>query len=224
MVHIKAHNVYTIHTICISACWSCVRNTHKYNILFIYKIFDIFLRQKEIKNSRSSWFFQSDLTCPVSRVEGVFPTPRLLVHWLINNRIRRKYLCNIDICYSRLYNFFFFKTGSIGHGSNVFCVIINYDYCTFSKWLVISLRDRSSVVKCCYLKRKFGDLGRVQSYVLESRRTRGCREYAPFWMQAKSKQHEMSYPREKWANSSESIGILFMIKHFNLKRIPFNSA
>lgn len=88
---------------------------------------------------------------------------------------------------------------------------------------MILLRDSSPVVKCCYLKRKFGDLGRVQSYVLESRRMRGCREYAPFWMQAKSKQHEMSYPREKWANLGELIGIPFKIKHFNLKRNEFRS-
>lgn len=64
---------------------------------------------------------------------------------------------------------------------------------------MISVRDRSFVIKSC--ERKFGDLSRVQSYVLESRRTRGCREYTPFWMQVKSEQNEVSYPREKRAET-----------------------
>lgn len=64
-----------------------------------------------------------------------------------------------------------------------------------------------SFMNVSYVKRKFGGLGRVQSYVLEFRRTRGCREYTSFWMQAKSKQNEMSYPREKRDSSRKLIGI-----------------
>lgn len=87
------------------------------------------------------------------------------------------------------------------------------------------MRDRPSVIKSCYCERKFGDLGRVQSYVLESRRTRGCREYTPFWMQAKSEQNEMSYPPREASRDSagELIGIQFTIKRFNFSRNEFHS-
>lgn len=90
------------------------------------------------------------------------------------------------------------------------------------------MRDRPSVIKrAAYCERKFGDLGRVQSYVLESRRTRGCREYTPFWMasEIRTKRDELSPSLEKRAENSagELIGIQFTIKRFNFSRNEFRS-